>query len=123
MFVCVYIYIYNYTRGVHYVHCVIRKCIMVKVGGNEIHIKYVKTRECFENMGEIFKSRRGNNNFRETEGEMYGKREIGGKICRGKVKLVKFSAESEFFLKIGGHLKQRGNASLPQWGWTPLNYI
>jgi len=25
------------------VHCVMHKCIMVKVGGNEKHIKYVKT--------------------------------------------------------------------------------
>ena len=29
-------------RGVQYVHCVMHKCIMVKVGGNEIHIKHVK---------------------------------------------------------------------------------
>ena len=29
-------------RGVQYVHWVMRKCIMVKVGG-EIHVKYVKS--------------------------------------------------------------------------------
>ena len=29
-------------RSVQYVHCVMHKCIMVKVGGNEKHIKYVK---------------------------------------------------------------------------------
>ena len=31
-------------RGVQYVHWVMHKCIMVKVGGNEIHRKYVKSR-------------------------------------------------------------------------------
>ena len=30
------------ARGVQYVHCVMHKCIMVKVGGYEKHIKYVK---------------------------------------------------------------------------------
>jgi len=29
-------------RGVQYVHCVMHKCIMGKVGGNEIHVKYIK---------------------------------------------------------------------------------
>jgi len=30
----------NFTlRGVQYVHWVMHKCIMVKVGGNEIHVK------------------------------------------------------------------------------------
>ena len=27
-------------RGVQYVHCVMHKCIMVKLGGNEKHIGY-----------------------------------------------------------------------------------
>ena len=34
----------NTARGVQYVHWVMHKCIMVKVGGNEIHVKYVKSR-------------------------------------------------------------------------------
>ena len=29
-------------RDVQYVHCVMHKCIMVKLGGNDKHIKYVK---------------------------------------------------------------------------------
>jgi len=33
------------NRGVQYVHCVMHKSIMVKVGGNKIHIKYVKIRQ------------------------------------------------------------------------------
>ena len=41
-------------RGVQYVHCVMHKCIMVKVGGNEIHVKYVKTRQFYEIRGESF---------------------------------------------------------------------
>ena len=31
-----------YNQGVQYVYCVMYKCIMAKVGGNEIHVKYVK---------------------------------------------------------------------------------
>jgi len=30
------------VRGVQYVHWVMHKCIMIKVGGNEIHVKCVK---------------------------------------------------------------------------------
>ena len=37
------------------------------------------------------------------------------------MKLWTFSMESEFFGKYGGNLKQGGNASLPQRGWTPLS--
>ena len=32
------------SRGVQYVHLVMHKCIMVKVGGNKIHVKYVESR-------------------------------------------------------------------------------
>jgi len=31
-------------RGVQYVHWVMHKCIMVKVGRNEMHVKHVKSR-------------------------------------------------------------------------------
>src|SRR6218665_2856342 len=41
-------------------------------------------------------------------------------IFREKVKLRKFSSESENFSKIGGNLKQRENASWSKGGWTPL---
>ena len=34
---------YGAVRGVQYVHWVMHKCIMVKVGG-EIHVKYAKSR-------------------------------------------------------------------------------
>jgi len=41
-----------------------------------------------------------------------------------KVKLGKFSTESEHFLEIGGNLKQEGNASLPQGNYgCPCLYI
>ena len=43
------------SRGVQYVYCVMHKCIMVKVGGNEIHVKYVKTRNLTKSEGEILK--------------------------------------------------------------------
>ena len=32
------------SRGVQYLHWMMHKCIIVKVGGNEIHVKYVKSR-------------------------------------------------------------------------------
>jgi len=45
----------NATRGVQYVHCVMHKCIMVKLGANEKHVKYVKTRKCYEIRGKFEK--------------------------------------------------------------------
>ena len=49
------------ARGVQYVPWVMHKCIMVKVGGNKIHTKYVKKQvnflktwgNSFQNRGEI----------------------------------------------------------------------
>jgi len=41
------------SRGVQYVHCVMQKYIMVKIGGNEIHVKYVTTRKFYEISGEF----------------------------------------------------------------------
>ena len=35
-------------RGVQYVHCVMHKCIMVKLGGNEKHIKFFKITKMYE---------------------------------------------------------------------------
>jgi len=34
----------NFGRGVQYVHWVMHKCFMVKVGENEIHRMYVKSK-------------------------------------------------------------------------------
>ena len=42
------------------------------------------------------------------------------KIFGKRVKFGKFSTESENFSETEGNLKQGGNASLPQRGWTPL---
>ena len=44
-------------RGVQYVHCVMHKCIMVKVGGNENDRKHVENTEILRNQGEIWQSR------------------------------------------------------------------
>ena len=41
-------------RGVQYMHCVMHKCIIVKLGGNEKHMKYVKkTRKFYEIRGKF----------------------------------------------------------------------
>jgi len=40
-------------RGVQYMHCVMHKCIMVRLEGNEKHVKYVKTRKFYEIRGEF----------------------------------------------------------------------
>ena len=41
------------TRSVQYVHWVMHKCIMVKLGGNEKHVNYVKKPVDFTKSGEI----------------------------------------------------------------------
>ena len=41
-------------RGDQYVHWVMHKCIMVKVGGKEIHVKYVKSCWIFRKQGGNF---------------------------------------------------------------------
>ena len=52
-------------------HCVNQKCIMVKVGGNETHIKYVKKQVNFtKSEGGICKSRKEIMIFPEWGGEM-----------------------------------------------------
>ena len=45
----------NWVRGVQDVHCVMHKCIMVTLGGNEKHKKYVKTRKFYEIRGRNLK--------------------------------------------------------------------
>src|SRR6218665_1756562 len=42
-------------RGVQNVHCVMHRCIVVKVEGNEKHRKYVKTLSFTESGGEFAK--------------------------------------------------------------------
>ena len=44
-------------RGVQYMHCVMHKCIMVKVWENETYIRYVKARKFYEIRGELWKIR------------------------------------------------------------------
>ena len=56
-------------RGVQYVHCVMHKCILVKLGGNENDRKYVKKRKFYEIIGEICKSREGKEKFPKTGGK------------------------------------------------------
>ena len=60
------------VRGVQYVHCVIHKCIMVKVGGNEIHVKYVKTGQFYEIRGKFCKSRGKKKKIPEIGGKSIG---------------------------------------------------
>ena len=56
------------SRGVQYVHWVMHKCIMVKVGGNEIHVKYVKTGKFYEIRGGNFAKVGGKGKFPEIGG-------------------------------------------------------
>ena len=55
------------------------KCIMVKVGGNEKHIKYVKTCKFYEIRGKFAKVG-GNDNFPKIEGKCTETAKIGGEI-------------------------------------------
>ena len=65
-------------------HCVMHKCILVKVGGDKIHVKYVKTRQLYEIRGEFCKSKgkrkisRNKGGKRIETGEIEGKFEICG---------------------------------------------
>src|SRR6218665_3514179 len=61
-----YIGLYK-NRGVQYVHCVMHKCIMVKVWGKRNHRKYVQNTEILRNQGEIWQSR-GMKDFVEAGG-------------------------------------------------------
>jgi len=54
---CLYADSMAYSRGVQFVHWVMHKCIMVKVGGNKIHVKYVKNTYILRNQRGIWKSR------------------------------------------------------------------
>src|SRR6218665_3868275 len=60
------------SRGVQYVHCVMHKCIMVKVGGkrNTHKKKEIKKYMNLSKTGGKFFKVGGNNNFRETEGNV-----------------------------------------------------
>ena len=65
-------------RGVQYVHWVMHKCIMVKVRGKNTRKVCKKLVNLAKTGGEIFKSRGGKNNFRETGGKCIERRKIGG---------------------------------------------
>jgi len=60
-------------RGVQYVDCVMHKCIMVKLWGNETHKKYVNARKFYKIRGKFAKVG-GNNNFSEIGGNVLKQR-------------------------------------------------
>ena len=126
-------------RGVQYVHWVMHKCIMVKVGGKRNTYKVCKKQvNSFKTGGEIFESRgeiiifANQGGKCSKTGKTGGKFEICGrqkfsladenrKFCREKVKFQKFFRKSKKISKIGGKSETGGeNASWPQKGWTPL---
>ena len=135
------------SRGVQYVHWVMHKCIMVKVGGKRNTQKVCKKQVNFAKTEREIVESRGNNNFRETEG-MYWNRENRGifEICDWwlEKKVIRHFETEKIFgkrsncenfpqsLKIlnfskmgGGNLKQRemhhglmGDGRL----WTSVKY-
>src|SRR6218665_1579108 len=71
------------VRGVQYVHWVMHKCIMVKVGG-KVHVKYVKSRRIWlKQEGTICKSRGERIIFAKQGWKCTETAKIGGKfkIC------------------------------------------
>ena len=58
------------SRGVQYVHWVMHKCIMVKVGGKRNTHNVCKKQVNFSKTGGTFLEVGGNNNFRETGGNV-----------------------------------------------------
>ena len=61
-------------------HCVMHKCIMVKLRGNEEDRKYLKQRKFYEIMGEIFKSRGEIIIFQKQGGNLLKQAKLGGEI-------------------------------------------
>jgi len=57
------------NRDFQYVHCVMHKCIMVKLGRNEKHVKYAKNTNILRNQVDISKVG-GNNKFPEIGGNV-----------------------------------------------------
>ena len=133
-------------RGVQYVHWVMHKCIMVKVGGKRNTRKVCKKQVNLSKTGGKYLSKQGgNNNFCETGGgNVYWNRENRGEIpnlwsmtkkshqkfrwmkenqeiFQEKVKLWKLPSESENFSKIGGKSEtgEKMHHGL-RGGWTPL---
>src|SRR6218665_2005388 len=98
-----------------------RKCIMVKVGGNTHKVckklvNFLKTeREILKSREEIIIFANQRENVLKT-GKIGGKFEICGrrKFCREKVTFLKFSTVFKFVENWGKSLKQGGNASWPQ---------
>ena len=78
-------------------HCVMHKCIMVKLGGHEKFIKYVKNTYILRKQRGILISR-GNNNFREIE---------GGNVCIEIAKIV--GGNSKCVVDFGGKDDSFGN--------------
>ena len=58
------------SRGVQCVHCVLHKCIMVEVGGNEKHIKYVKKHVKFTKSEGKFAKLEGNKKIPKLGGNV-----------------------------------------------------
>ena len=71
---------YITSRGVQYVHRVMHKCIMVKIGGKGNTHKVCKKQVNFCKTEGKFLKAEGNNNFRETEGKCTETEKIGGKF-------------------------------------------
>ena len=65
-------------RGVQYVHWVMHKCIMVKVGGKRNTHKVCKKQVNFYKTDWKFFKVGGNNNFRETVGKCTESGKLGG---------------------------------------------
>ena len=113
---------------------------MAKVGGNKIHVKYIKSRWICLKQREKFVKVGGKNNFREAGGKCIETGKVGEiqnlwsvtkkkkkksseiladenqEICRKKVKLRKFSSESENFSNIGGKSETEGKCIMVSEG-------
>src|SRR6218665_3287004 len=95
-----------------YVHWVMHKCIMVKVGGKRNAQKVCKKQVNFSKTGGKFEicGRRLNKKSSEILADE------NQEIFREKVKLRNSCTESEIFFKIWGESETEGNASWSQRG-------
>jgi len=107
-------------------HCMMHKCIMVKVGGNEKHVKHAKTGKFNKISEENFAKQREIINFPKQREVFWGK--IGREIKKSE-RIISHSRSSEilFFQKWGKFSKtqkfyeKRGESEIGeqmhQWLW------
>src|SRR6218665_1284351 len=96
------------SRGVQYVHWVMHKCIMAKVGGKNTQKVCKKLLNFLKTGGEICESRGGNENFCQSGGKCTKRGKIIGEIQNLWSMTKKKKGHQKFWgMKIGNFFGKR----------------